>query len=130
MAELRFVLEGPDTDTAAAALIEALGDEAGAAATTAPVRSLPAAERKLVDPIALAALIVSIPGAVLAVWDLADRISKRRKAHQVVETARRLRAERQVETWLLATDATPRSVADLDADGLLDLVAAIEPRPK
>ncbi|HME23577.1 MAG TPA: hypothetical protein VKI44_20005 [Acetobacteraceae bacterium] len=130
MAELRFVLGGSDADAAAAALIEALEGGDGVKATTSPVPSLPDGERKLIDPISLAALIVAIPGAVLAAWDIVDRIRKRRKAHAVVETARRLRAERQVETWLLTADATPRAVADLDADGLLDLVAKIDPPPR
>ncbi|HTW28773.1 MAG TPA: hypothetical protein VME92_16725 [Acetobacteraceae bacterium] len=129
MAELRFVLAGQETDGAAAALVAAFGDGDDVAARMTPAPALPQAERRVIDPISLAALIVSLPGAALAVWDLADRIRKRRRAQAVVAAAQTLRAERQVETWLIAADQTPRAVADLDADRLLDLVAAITPPP-
>jgi hypothetical protein len=41
---------------------------------------MPDADRKVIDPISLAALILSIPSAVLAVMDIADRLTKHRKA--------------------------------------------------
>ena len=90
MAELRFVLAGPEAGGAANVLIQALEESELVKATTTPVPALPEMARKILDPIALAALIVSIPGAVLAVSDLVDRIRKRRKAHAVIEVARRL----------------------------------------
>jgi hypothetical protein len=95
-------------------------------ATTTPAPALPEVERRIVNLIALATLIVSIPSAALAVWDIVDRIRKRRKAPAVIDTAQRLRSERHVETYLLAADQTPRAVADLDADKLLDLVVEID----
>jgi hypothetical protein len=96
--------------------------------TTAPAATPDAGERRVIDPIALATLIVSVPAGVLAVWDMVDRIRhKRPRAQQVVETAKRLRAERQMEVYLLTAEATQQAVADLDADRLLDLVAALEP---
>jgi hypothetical protein len=126
MPELSFVLAGTDTSGAADALIAALGGGDGVKATTTPAPALPEVQRRIVDPIALASLIVSIPGATLAVADIVDRIRKRRKAQTVIDTAQRLRSEQQVETYLLAADQTPRAVADLDADKLLDLVVEID----
>jgi hypothetical protein len=63
------------------------------------------------------------------VWDIVERIRKRRTAQSVIDTARWLKAERRVETYLLAADQAPRPVADLDADRLLDLVAELDPPP-
>ena len=128
MAELSFMVAGDDAEAAAAALVAALDGGEGIAARTEPAPPPPPGERRAIDPVALAALIVSIPGAVLAVWDMVDRIRKKRpRAQAVVETARRLRVERRVEITLLAADRTQYTVADLDADRLLDLVAAIGP---
>jgi hypothetical protein len=130
MPELSFVLAGTDTGAAADALIAALDGGDGIKTTTTPAPTLPEVERRVIDPISLATLIVSIPSAALAVADLVDRIRKRRKASTMIETAQRLRAERQVETYLLTADQAPRAVADLDADRLLDLVAEIDPQSR
>jgi hypothetical protein len=50
-----------------------------------------------------------------------------RKAQSVLDTAKRIKADRQVETYVLLADRTPRAVVELDADQLLDLVAEIDP---
>ena len=63
---------------------------------------LPEVERRAIDPISLAALILSIPGVVLAAMDLADRIAKRRRAKALIDTAERLRVERKVETFVIS----------------------------
>ena len=126
MPELRFVLAGAVADDAAKALIASLDGGDGIAAKTFPRTALPETQRRVIDPIALATLIVSIPAGVLAAWDLVARIrNKRPKAQAVVQTAQRLRIEQQVEVYLLAADETPWAVADLNADTLLDLVAGI-----
>ena len=130
MPELSFVLAGTDTTGAADTLIAALDGGDGIKATTTPAPALPEVERRVLDLIAMATLIVSIPGAALAVWDIVDRIRKRRKAQAVIDTAQRLRSERQIETYLLAAHQTPRAVADLDADKLLDLVVEIDQSTK
>ena len=65
MLELKFVLAGNQSDLAAAALVSALGPE-DVEARRQQVTEAPEAERKVVDPISLAALILSIPTAVLA----------------------------------------------------------------
>ncbi len=129
MPELNFVLAGQDTGTAADELAAALAEGGDVAVHRTEAKSLPESERKAVDPIALASLIVSIPSATLAVWDIADRIRKRRKAQAVIETAKRLKAEKRIEIYILAADGAPRGAADLNADKLLDLVAEIDPSP-
>jgi hypothetical protein len=127
MSELTFVLAGTDTDAAADHLSTVLDDGRGIASRRLATETSPDDDRRVVDPIAVASLIVSVPAAVLAVADIVDRIQKRRKAQSVIEAAKRIKADRQVETYVLLADRTPRAVAELDADQLLDLIAEIDP---
>ena len=128
MPELKFVLAGNQSDIAATAIVHALGPE-DAEARRQPVTEAPDAERKVVDLISLATLILSIPTAVLAVIDIVDRLKKRRKAQAVIDAAKQAKAEQQVDIYLLTLDQTPQPVADLTPDRLLDLVAALQPPP-
>jgi hypothetical protein len=79
---------------------------------------------KAIDPVAVAALLVSIPSAALAVVDLADRIQKRRRATELIDQAQRLAAH-QV-TMYLKTEP-PTELATLTPDDLLDLLAEENP---
>lgn len=80
---------------------------------------------KSVDPVALAALIVSIPSAALAVTDLADRIRKRRRAQDLID---KIRSDLDGNTTLtLITDDGPRDLSELNPDQLLDLPKPEEP---
>jgi hypothetical protein len=49
-------------------------------------------DTKAVDPLSLAALVLSIPSAALAVVELADRITKRRRAMELITTPTNWRA--------------------------------------
>ena len=80
-----------------------------------------AGQHKTVDPVAVAALVLSIPSALPAVLDVADRIAKRRRATTLIETAARIRIERRVEVLTITADGA-RPLADLDPDALLELV--------
>ena len=62
--------------------------EVPAAAATAAGTSQD--DRKVIDPVSLAALVLSFPSAVLAVQDLADRIRKRRRAKELIDQAQQL----------------------------------------
>jgi hypothetical protein len=80
---------------------------------------------KSVDPVALAALIVSIPSAALAVTDLADRIRKRRRAQDLID---KIRQDVDKSTTVkLITDDGPRDLSELKPDQLLDLPRPEEP---
>ena len=117
MSELRFEVVGAAVETAAAALRDVLGE--------APRRLPPAppAEdgRKAVDPLALTAVILALPPAILAVVDLADRIAKRRKAQALIATAHRLHADHQTQTFITAADGTRHPLDQLTPDQLLDI---------
>jgi hypothetical protein len=81
---------------------------------------------KVIDPISLTALVLSIPSAALAVADLADRIQKRRRAKELIDQAQQL-ADQQVTVSLVSQDG-PVAVTTLTADQLLDLLAQENPK--
>jgi hypothetical protein len=74
---------------------------------------------KVIDPVAVASLVVSIPSAVLAVQDLADRIRKRRRAQELIDQAQQL-AARHVTIYLTSPGRTVE-LRTLTPDQLLDL---------
>jgi 3-methyladenine DNA glycosylase/8-oxoguanine DNA glycosylase len=80
---------------------------------------------KVIDPVALATLAVSIPSAALAALDLADRIRKRRRAAELINHARHL-AGQQVNIYLLAP-ARAVELRTLTPDQLLDLLTDDHP---
>ncbi|GAA3848829.1 hypothetical protein GCM10022243_13570 [Saccharothrix violaceirubra] len=81
---------------------------------------------KSVDPVALAALVLSIPSAALAVTDLADRIHKRRRAKDIIDKARQIADDHSV-TLKLDTQDGPQDLSTLDPDQLLDLPESDDP---
>jgi tetratricopeptide (TPR) repeat protein len=107
--------------------ISALGPEVKA--HRQPVTEASDAERKAVDPISLATLILSIPTAVLAVIDIVDRLKKRPKAQAVIDAAKQAKAEQQVDIYLLTLDQTPQPVADLTPTGCLTSSQRCNRRP-
>ncbi|MFD7682189.1 hypothetical protein [Streptomyces sp. NPDC060187] len=80
-----------------------------------------APDTKGVDPVAVTSLIVSVPSAMLAVADIADRIHKRRRAGELIECAQQLRAQ-QAAARLMCEDRSV-DLATLNPDQLLDLIA-------
>ena len=76
-------------------------------------------DRKVIDPVSLAALVLSFPSTVLAVQDLADRIRKRRRAKELIDQAQQLAA--QQVTVSLTSQGRTVELRTLDPDQLLDL---------
>lgn len=74
---------------------------------------------KIIDPVSIAILVMSIPPALLAVRDLADRIGKRRRAKELIDQAQQL-AARQVTVYLVTPGRTVE-LHTLTPDQLLDL---------
>jgi hypothetical protein len=120
-------LDGPTPEDVAAAqrrltnLARDWGHETVTSPGDAPTATATSSgEGKVIDPVSVAALVLSIPSAALAVLDLADRIRKRRRAQQLIEHAQDL-AEHHVVLRLVA-DQRPVEIATLDPDQLLDLL--------
>ena len=89
---------------------------------------LPEDARKAIDPISLTALILSIPSAALAVWDLADRINKRQRAQKLIDEAKRLQIEKKLETYLVTFEG-PKLLNDMTADQVVDLARSVTQSP-
>ena len=77
---------------------------------------------KIIDPISLAALILSVPSAALAVVDLADRIKKRRRAARLLEVARDTQNENGVVVHILTVGGSVR-LDSVGPDQILDLAS-------
>jgi hypothetical protein len=110
--------------------LAALAGSWGHELTEAPTDTAEATQRaghdgKVIDPLSLTALVLSVPSAALAVVDLADRIRKRRRAQELIGHARQLAAQ-QVTTCVV-TEHRKIELADLDPDHLLELLADEKP---
>jgi hypothetical protein len=119
MQDLELLLSGADPEGAAHDLSAALADT-DVQLSPRPLDAQTAAHYKSIDPVAVAALLVSIPGAILATMDVVDRLTKRRRAKTLIDTAKRIRTERGVEIMALTPTGT-RLLTDLDPDTLLAL---------
>ena len=97
------------------------GHELTDATQDRPDEAEPTRSDRAVDPIALSALLLSLPSVAVAAFDLADRIRKRRRADELIEYARSL-AARQVAVRLLARRRLVE-LSSLTPDELLDLLA-------
>jgi hypothetical protein len=105
--------------------LEALAHSWGHEIIEAPANTPEAAaearnDDKVIDPVSLAALAVSIPSAALAVLNLADRIHKRRRAKELIDHAQQL-ATQQVTVYLMS-HIRPVELTTLAPDQLLDLL--------
>jgi hypothetical protein len=110
--------------------LEALAHSWGHEMIKAPANSPDAAaaarnDDKVIDPVSVTALVVSIPSAALAVLDLADRIHKRRRAKELIDHAQQL-ATQQV-TMCLMSHSRAVELTTLAPDQLLDLLTDENP---
>ena len=60
--------------------------------TNKPIES-PGEARTRTDPLTVAALVLAVPGAILATWDLAQRIELKKKVERLIDWARRKKKE-------------------------------------
>jgi hypothetical protein len=111
---------------AARRTLEALAHSWGYEIREAPAHTPEAAvaarnNDKVIDPMSVAALVVSIPSAALAILDLADRLRKRRRAKELIDHAHQLAT--QHVTVCLMSHPRPVELTTLAPDQLLDLLA-------
>lgn len=78
-------------------------------------------ETRGADPVALASLIVSLPSAALAVADLADRITKRRRAKELTDKAESLSGKGV--TIFVVTETHKVELRTLTTDEVVTLAA-------
>jgi hypothetical protein len=117
-------LDGPSAANvqAASRTLQEITRSWGHPANEAPVTAAQATgDDKLIDPVSLAALILSIPSTALAVMDLTDRIRKRKRATELIDHARQLASQQVTATLVTQRHAT--DLTTLTPDQLLDLLA-------
>jgi len=126
MSTLRFLIDGPDGEADAKELRRDLQEILGAAAVS---ESLPPPEpgERATDPIAVAGLILAIPGAILAVMDLAERLRLKQKLEQLIARIKERRALRPGRTTLLLEDGRRVALDEVEPEELLTLAAGATP---
>lgn len=118
-------IQSPTADNleVARSSLEAMAHGWGHDVADAPAEAAPSADHdagKAIDPVTLASLVLSIPSAALAVFDLGDRIQKRRRAKELIGHAQQLAA--QQTTLLLTHHSRTIEIRALDPDQLLDIL--------
>ncbi len=82
--KISFLIEGEDAEIAAKEIGEIINEQFGyqpeVKISNGPTET---PDKKIIDPVALSALILAIPGTVLTVLDITDRIRKRKKAAEI-----------------------------------------------
>jgi hypothetical protein len=121
-------LEGPATGNVEAAQcsLQALAHRWGCEIAQSPDGALPSAtshdeNRKAIDPVSVAAAVLSIPSAAQAVADLADRILKRRRASELIDHAQQL-ADQHVTVRVISQEQAVE-LGTMAPDQLLELLA-------
>jgi hypothetical protein len=121
MSDLKFHLQGSQTDATAAALemffAETFCETARRENLPMPA---PGETQKVVDPIAVAGLVLSIPGALLAAMDLAQRLQLKEKVERLIALARREWREHGTRIWLQRRNATPLALDEIEPADVLD----------
>lgn len=125
MSDLRFHLQGQHAEATAEALEAFFSETFAEAARREPVRQPhPVTPERSLDPVAVAALIVSIPSGVLAVMDLAERLKLKEKIARLTTLARREWREHGTRIWLQRRNATPLALDAADPAAILDAAAS------
>src|SRR5271165_4436802 len=120
MGNLQIVISGTNADAAADQMTPLLGEgEASGTVTRVASSELPETTRKIIDPLSLAAVILAVPGAVLAVFDVVDRIRKRRKAEALIEQSKQLTLQYQVQIMVVNASGEALTLEHLTPDQLL-----------
>jgi len=123
MSDLEFHLQGAQAATTAAALETFFAETFGAEAhrESPPPHAIGGAE-KAADPIAVATMVLSIPGALLATVDLAERLKLKQKVERLIALARREWREHGTRIWLRRRNATPLALDEIEPAAILDAV--------
>lgn len=126
--KLQFRIEGEGSEDAAEALARWIEADWGIAPALLESRQAPAeAGAAKTDPIALAALILSIPSVILATVDLIDRIKKKEKLDTLLEQTRKLQQEHStLRIRVITPGGTVLELENTTSAQLLDAAAEIK----
>lgn len=120
MEKCRFTISGPNAPELAKQLQNDLSQIFGA---VEEIKALPEDDRATrADWVAVTALALSLPGALLAAADLAERLELKRKLQAVIDAARALPAKEQDKILLAPSPDRQIDLQKTDADELLNFV--------
>ncbi len=99
MADLEFHIEGEQAETTAVELQALIGEQFGRESrrVSAPTSGR---EREKSDPLAVAAVILAVPPAILATVELAERLAIKDKAQRLIDFARSRHRQHGTRIWL------------------------------
>ncbi|MDM8539508.1 hypothetical protein QUF75_02930 [Desulfococcaceae bacterium HSG7] len=123
---LKFNIQGPQAQTVAqelAAMIDQTFDHS-AQITKPPLAKT--TDNTKADPVAIAALVIAIPSAVLAVVDLVQRPKKKSKADHVIDFAQRQHSQNpQTGITITMPNGVSMNLDQMDSNTLIDLACQL-----
>ena len=120
--EISFFVQGRDAETGANEIRRIINDEFEyEPQIIADKENDPAGDTKGVDPIALGALILAVPAAILAVADLASRIRNKKKLDRVLEKIqKRVVQKKEVTVKIIYPNGMIKDISAVDSVEILD----------
>ena len=122
MTDMKIHIGGKEADASASELAEFFADRLDTQVSPAAAETSSATDRKGIDPISVAQLILAIPPAIMVTMDLAERIELRKKVSKLIELAKRLRNEKGTVARL-ETSSVSRDLDAMSPDEVLDAAA-------
>ncbi len=120
--EISFFVQGRDAETGANEIRRIINDGFEyEPQIIADKENDPAGDTKGVDPIALGALILAVPAAILAVADLASRIRNKKKLDRVLEKIqKRVVQKKEVTVKIIYPNGMIKDISAVDSVEILD----------
>ena len=120
--EISFIVKGQDAETGANEIKMIINNELGyESQILAEKENNREGNTKAVDPIALSALILTIPGAILAVADLADRIKNKKKLDRTLEKIQKqVVQKKELTVKIIYPDGMIKEISAADSIDILD----------
>ena len=120
--EISFFVEGQDAETGANEIKKIINDEFEyEPQILADKENNREGSTKAVDPIALGALILAVPAAILAVADLASRIKNKKKLDRVLEKIqKRVIQKKEVTVKIIYPNGMIKDISSVDSVEILD----------
>jgi hypothetical protein len=126
--EISFIVTGPDAEIGANEIKEIINKEF---AYDPQILTEKASNRfdstRGVDPVALGALLLSIPGAILAVADIVSRIKNKQKLDEVLEKIKnRVVQKKSLTVRIVYPDGMVKEIISAESSEILDSLSPKE----
>ncbi len=121
---LRFMIDGKDAEAAAVEIKEIFRETFGEEIHIIPKSESRPNGAKSAEVLALAAIILAIPGAVLAVADIIGRLKKKKKLDQALTTVReRVITKREVTVKVIYPDGMVKHIQAVDTMNVIEMLS-------